>query len=287
MCAAEEGYMSAIRQATVSGATVAYRDEGRGASILLIHSGFVADSMLPLLSQPALQPYRKIAYHRGGYGHSDRTSGPRSMRDAADEGLGLLDVLGIDRAHLVGHSMGAVVAIEMALNEPQRVASLTLMEPLLGFLLTPEAAAFVADTAQVALPRFASGDAAGALDAWLTGAFGPGFREVLEQNLPGAWDQAITDAETAFGVELNALQQWSVGPADLERISVRTLSLLHVADDWVGFGQIHEGLMRRIPGCQEATVDLGSHLLEIADARLVAEAVAPFIAEHSGDPDLS
>jgi pimeloyl-ACP methyl ester carboxylesterase len=279
--------MSAIRQATVSGASVAYRDEGHGAPILLMHSGFVADSMLPLLSQPAMRSYRKIAYHRRGYGHSERTSGPRSMRDAADEGLGLLDVLGIDRAHLVGHSMGAVVAIEMALTEPQRVASLTLMEPLVGFLLTPDAAAFVADAAQVALPRFASGDPAGALDAWLTGAFGPGFREVLDRNLPGAWDQAINDAEAAFGVELNALQQWSVGPADLERISVPTLSLLHVGDDWIGFGQIHEGLLGRVPGCREATVDLGSHLLQIADARLVAEAVAPFIADHSVDSDLS
>ena len=107
----------------------------------------------------------------------------------------MLDALGVKRAHLVGHSMGAVVAIEMALAESSRVRSLILMEPLLGFVLSPESAAFVADAAQVALPGFAAGDSEGALDAWLTGAFGSGFRAILDRELPGAWSQAVHDAQ--------------------------------------------------------------------------------------------
>ena len=275
--------MIPTRRVSVSGAVLAYREEGNGDPVLLLHSGFVADSMVPLLGQPSLQPYRKIAYHRRGYGDSDRADGPRSIRDAADDAFGLLDALGVDRVHVVGHSMGAVVATEMALNEPERLASLTLMEPLLGFFLTADAAAFVAKAAEVALPRFASGDAAGALEAWLTGAFGPGFRTILEQNLPGAWDQAITDAEASFGVELPALQQWPVGAVDLKRLSVPTLSVVHLEDDWMGFGQIHEGLISSIPDCREATVDLASHLLQVADAGQVAEAVGSFLRERPLD----
>ena len=64
------------------------------------------------------------------------------------------------------------------------------------------------DTAQVALPLFAAGDRAGALEKWLTGAFGPGFRPVLDRALPGAWSQAVDDADTSFGVELISLQEW-------------------------------------------------------------------------------
>ena len=191
-----------------------------------------------------------------------------------------LDALGVDRADLAGHSMGAVVAIEMALTQPSRVASLIVMEPLLGFLLQPDAAKFVADTAQVALPRFAAGDHEGALDAWLTGAFGPGFRAALDRSLPGAWSQAVRDAGTSFGVELAALQEWPRDATDLESIQVPTLSVVHPDEIWSGFAQIHEATVSHIPHCQAATVAVKSHLLQIAEPVLVAQAISSFLGNR-------
>ena len=97
------------------------------------------------------------------------------------------------------------------------------------------------------MPRFVAGDHEGALDAWLTGAFGPGFRVLLDQGLPQAWPQAIRDAPTAFGVELTALQDWSRQATDLENIRIPTLSVVHDDADWPGFAQIHAGLLERVP----------------------------------------
>jgi pimeloyl-ACP methyl ester carboxylesterase len=272
--------MRATSRATVRGAELAYTMRGDGEPMLLLHTGFLADGMAPLVAEPALADFRRIAYHRRGYGASDPTDGPGSMADQASDALGLLDALGIDRAHLVGHSLGADVALQVALDAPERVASLVLMEPLLGFLLSPPAAAFVAETASVALPRFASGDRAGALQAWLSGAFGPGFRVVLDRTLPGAWEQAIADAGTAFGVELPALQEWPLGTRELARIDVPTLSLVHVEDAWPGFEQTHTGLLASIPGCRGTRVALRSHLLQIADPSAVAGPVSAFAAGH-------
>ena len=248
--------------------------------MLLLHPGFIADGMRPLLDEPSLQAFRLIAYHRRGDGKSDRAAGQASIRGEAADALGLLDVLGVNRAHLVGMSMGAVVAIQAALDAPERVATLTVMEPLLGFALDPAASAFVAAAAQEAIPRFMSGDAAGALDVWLAAAFGSGFRPVLDEALPGAWTTAVDDAATAFGVELPALQAWTVGRDELRKITVPTLSLVHVADDWPGFAQIHDILLTVVPGCEGAEVDVPTHLLHIADPSAVARPLAQFLARH-------
>lgn len=272
--------MATARHTTVNGARLAYVDQGQGEPVLLLHPGFIADGMRPLLDEPSLQAFRLIAYHRRGYGDSERAAGQVSIRDQAADALGLLDALGVDRAHFVGMSLGAVVAIQAALDAPERVATLSLLEPLLGFALDPAAAAFVAAAAQEAIPRFMSGNAAGALDIWLTGAFGPGFRPVLDRALPGAWTTAVEDADAAFGVELPALQAWTVGRAELRQITVPTLSLVHIGDAWPGFAQIHNCLLTDIPGCEGAHVDVPTHMLHIADARAVAEPVAEFLGRH-------
>ena len=65
------------------------------------------------------------------------------------------------------------------------------------------------------------------------------------------------------------------GPDDLAGVGVPTLSLLHREDRWAGFAETHELLRARVPGCQAATAELDSHLLQIADPRAVAGAGRP------------
>lgn len=75
--------MSPTRRVTVDDGALAYREQGSGEPLLLLHSGFIADSMLPLLDQPLLQDHRMIAYRRRGYGDSDPAGGSRSISRAA------------------------------------------------------------------------------------------------------------------------------------------------------------------------------------------------------------
>ena len=72
--------MIPTRRVTVGDGALAYREKGSGEPLLLLHSGFIADSMLPLLDQPLLQDHRMIAYHRRGYGNSDPSGGSRAFR---------------------------------------------------------------------------------------------------------------------------------------------------------------------------------------------------------------
>ncbi len=107
-----------------SGLTIRYECEGRGPPLLLI-SGTGHDlsfwaGTLPLLSTR----YRCIVFDNRGVGDSSVPEPGYALRDMADDALSVLDVLGIERAHVMGFSMGGHIAQEFALNYSHRLLSL-------------------------------------------------------------------------------------------------------------------------------------------------------------------
>jgi pimeloyl-ACP methyl ester carboxylesterase len=110
-------------------------DAGDGDPVLLIHGlGATKASFLPTLA--ALAPeYRTMAVDLPGFGDSDKPL--RGSYDAAHFArsmVALLDALEIERAHIVGNSMGGRVAIELGLSFPERVGRLALLAPSLAWL---------------------------------------------------------------------------------------------------------------------------------------------------------
>lgn len=103
-----------------------YIEEGKGFPVLLIH-GLAGDhtAWLPQLAAWK-DKYRVIAFDNPGSGASSLVSGPAGTADLADATLGLMDQLGIEKAHVVGRSMGGAVAQHMALKAPDRLQSMAL-----------------------------------------------------------------------------------------------------------------------------------------------------------------
>ena len=115
--------------------------------------------MRPLERQDALESFELICCHRRGFAGSSRPLGPTTIADHAADAVGLLDQLGIDRFHVVGHSSGAAIALEMAATEPARVSSLALLEP--PYLAGAAGDAFMEVMAPI--ERYHGGDTAGAV----------------------------------------------------------------------------------------------------------------------------
>lgn len=115
-----------LKDADLGSITLRYLDVGQGTPVVLIH-GLAGDYSAWLAQIEALQnDYRVIAFDNRGAGRSTQVDEPVSTADLADDTLALMDHFGIDRAHVVGRSMGDAVAQHMALKAPQRILSLVL-----------------------------------------------------------------------------------------------------------------------------------------------------------------
>ena len=103
-----------------------------GVPILLIH-GFGADMKAWMFNQAALAEDRPVyALDLPGHGGSEKAVADGSAAAYAGLVRDYMDVVGIGRAHVVGHSLGGAIAVELALDAPDRVEALTLVAPV-GF----------------------------------------------------------------------------------------------------------------------------------------------------------
>ncbi len=110
----------------VDGIDLYYEEHGSGEPLLLIQ-GFGGNTVAwgPLV--PALAArYRVIAFDNRDAGRSGQAAQPYTIADMADDAARLLDALSIPSAHVLGASMGGMIAQELALRWPQKVRSLIL-----------------------------------------------------------------------------------------------------------------------------------------------------------------
>jgi pimeloyl-ACP methyl ester carboxylesterase len=110
----------------VNGIDLHYVEAGGGDPLLLI-MGFGGDHLAWAFQVPAFsERHRVISFDNRGAGQSDVPDVPYTTRMMADDAVGLLDALKVERAHVLGVSMGGMIAQEVALNHPGRVRSLQL-----------------------------------------------------------------------------------------------------------------------------------------------------------------
>ena len=115
--------MPAVRVGDIS---IYYEEYGKGEPLLLI-AGWGTDLSCWLPQIPEFSTkYRVIAFDNRGAGRTDAPDEPYSFRMMADDAVGLLDALGIGKAHILGMSMGGCIAQEIAIEHPERTRSLIL-----------------------------------------------------------------------------------------------------------------------------------------------------------------
>lgn len=271
-----------MQRVTIDGVELAYRDQGSGEPVLLIHGGIVADAFAPVAREPVLATrYRLVRYHRRGYGQSVRAEGSVGIPRQAADCLGLMRRLGIERAHIVGYSFGGAIALQLPRDASKVVHSLVLLEPTIPAALTdPTTLEYFLGTIGAAAERYGAGDQAGAIDTFARGSFGPDYRASLEQAVPGGFALAVTDADAFFQADAPAIQHWSFNAEDAGRITPPVLSLYHNDPLWAGFRHTHELLRTWFPRLETVILPGSSHLLQMSRPRATAAALAGFFARY-------
>ena len=269
-----------MERARLDGAELEYEAYGSGEPVILIHPGIYADWFTPLLDQPILTSrYRLIHYHRAGCAGSSRLRGATNLAQHAAHCRSLMRVLGLERAHVVGHSSSGNVALQLALDAPDAVHALAILEPALYAVASVQSSrAFVGTAVQL----YRAGDRAAAIDTFLRGVCGEGYRAVLDRRLPGAFEQHVADASTFFEQELPAIQQWSFRQEDARRIIQPVLAVVStgsLALDPI-WGERHQLLLDWLPNVEPFVLPGATHLLQIENPRGMAEGLAAFFARH-------
>ncbi len=267
------------QRASLGAVELEYQLRGAGAPVVFVHAGVFADWFGPLMDEPALHPFQLVSYHRIGYANSSRVSRSTSIAEQAAQLKLLLAQLGLRSVHLVGHSSGALIAMQLALDAPEAVQTLTLLEPALPVSgPSPGIAA--------AISQYRAGKHDLAIDTFMRAVAGPGYRATIEHINPRAFDQATADAPTFFEYELPAVRAFSFGADDAKRLRAPVLVVMGERSDEVSpiWRQRHELLLRWIPAAESFVLPRATHLLQLQNSRAMAERLAAFFSEDRERP---
>ena len=250
---------------------------GKGPPVVLLHAG-VSDSRL---WEPQLDSFTRshtvLRVDLPGFGNSPLETNPVSFRGAVRDAM---DAEGIDRAALVGVSLGGNTALELALDSPERVTALVLVGAgLPDHDWSKEVRSFF-DAEEEALER---GDLDAAVDAnlrtWLAGP-----RRALEDIDPAQRELVGEMQKQAFRQQKGHedVRMLRLDPPESEWLAeVKVPTLVVTGDEDVAdIHRIADRLAIGIPGAERATIAAAAHLPSLERPEEFDRIVLGFLAEH-------
>lgn len=225
----------------------------------------------------------KCPEHYGSSWHTWHGRGAFSIADEAERGIALIDAAPSTRIHLVAHSYGGAVALQIALSRPDCVASLSLYEPSAFHLLQElhgEAAEALAEVKRVAR---------GVCQGTLTGDADKAMMQFVDYwNAPGTWAAMRAPAQEALRcwsakcpLEFHALLSDTTPISAYRRLDIPTL-VLRGERTRAPSRLICEGLSEILPRAELVVVPDAGHMGPVTHAIAVFERIAAHIADVEG-----
>jgi 3-oxoadipate enol-lactonase len=250
---------------------------GEGPAVVLVHEGICDSRMWDREWQEWSPSFRLLRVDLRGFGNSPLEPGPFAQ---ARDLIEALEAHGMERAALVGVSLGGRVALEVALARPDLVSALVLVAPgLPGHEWSQE----LRDAWAEEEAAFEAGDLDAAVEASLrTWVDGPRRRpeDVDPQVRARVGEMQRRAYELAVGVEDEEELLVDDLAQKLGEIQVPTLVLVG-EEDQPDMHAIAERLEREIPGARRATIAATAHVPSLERPREFDELVLPFLQEHA------
>jgi len=265
---------------STNGIDTFYEDSGQGPPVVLIHGHSLDLRMWDPQMTPLVDAgYRVVRYDVRGHGQSEAPATGYTWQNYSLDLRGLLDRLKIVApAHLVGLSMGGGVALQFAVDHPQRVASLVLVDSTVpGFTYSPEFSQAVEDLVQTVRSE---GPRAGLERVWLAHPLFEGARRVAERfdflkSMVLAYPARDYLDETEY-----PQPQWQVIDR-LAEIRAPTL-VLAGEEDLPDFRLIADILAANISGARQEVIGGAGHLLNLEQPERFNDALLRFLARVAG-----
>ena len=263
--------MAMIRSGEVS---IFFEDQGDGQPVLLLH-GHTLDGRIfdDLASRLVTAGRRVLRLDLRGHGRSERPPRGYHWVDHCADAVAVLDASGVEKATIIGFSLGGGIALEMAVERPERVDDMVLMAPVM-----PDRAFeadFLANLKSVASVARSEGIRAAMQGPWMRSPLfavslkKPGVREAVAK-IVGDFPGADYLAEARDKVE----RDWMM-PDRLDEITASTLVLVGEFE-MPGFRAFSEEAAKGIPKAKLEIISGSGHLLPLE----ANDEVARLILEH-------
>ncbi|MEV0568542.1 alpha/beta hydrolase [Dactylosporangium sp. NPDC050588] len=247
---------------------LSYTDSGGdGDVMLLLHGGGLADWFTPLAADPALHGNRVIRLVRAGYTDAPVPDG-LTVSDHSEHAAALLRHLGVAPAHVVAHSSGCTVALQLAMTHPDLVRTLSLCEPpLVAALADPVdhelLRAQFGPAIGAAIAAVSRGDLPAAFDTFMTLVCGADHRAVMTATLGAdVVEDAVNRCRYLFTQESPAINAWTFDPATLAHPHPPVL-LIQGGASHPTVHRLIARLAGLIPNATIATIPDANHLLPL------------------------
>lgn len=250
-----------------------FDDAGRGPVVLLLHSSVADRRMWRGQFDPIAADHRVIAPDLPGHGESGLSPGPLNL---AAELVGLLDVLDVDRATVVGSSFGGAVALHLAHAAPRRVAGLVLLCSAAPDSVDVEPTKDVEEFGAEENRLLEAGDVHGAVELNVRTWLGPDADNE-------ARDLVRITQRRAFEIQLAAdtlpePPYYTDEAPDLAALDL-PVRIVHGRHDLDMFADIAAHLTATIRGARSVELDWAGHLPALERPAQTAELLRTFIAE--------
>jgi len=249
-----------------------YEREGTGPPILFIGGLSAGQQLWAPLVEYLKHQYDCITFDNRGIGESSKPPSGYSIPDLTQDALGLLDSLSISRAHIVGMSMGGLIAQEMALQRPGIIGGLVLVG---SFAKTSARGDLIQETRKVMQQRLSPYEYFLVQATWMfaPGTLGkPGFAEDFARK---AADNPHPQATHAFEQLADGVRQFDTR-SRLKDISRPTLVLVGEEDIMATPSQSRV-LAEGIPGAEMVVLPKLGHFLTSEDPKAFADCVDRFL----------
>lgn len=268
-----------VRRVEVNGGTLEYEVAGEGPAVVFLHPGLwdrrTWDDQFDVFSRS----YRAVRYDRRGYGRSSRPDPGRPYSHLEDLAA-VMDAAGVDRAALVGCSIGGTIALDFALTQPDRVRALVLVAAgPSGFdHFTPEEETWWEPFDRSVEQAVAAGDLEGArrvqMEAWAQlGTDDPAGARILEIALDNRHELTM-DESGATEIDPPAAER-------LRDVAVPTL-VLPADHDPPEMQRIARALADGIPDVRVVEIPGVDHVVNMREPAQFNEIVLAFLADVLG-----
>jgi pimeloyl-ACP methyl ester carboxylesterase len=261
------------------------------SSIILIHGGIMAYANIPLVTFSYIlsKNYNILHYHRRGYGKSinnkRNNNNPSSstisqnVQDCKD----IMDLLNIKKAHVVGHSIGGTIALQLASAYPDYIESLILLEPAISGY-NENTGQQVIEEFEPIIRMYDKGEKDEAIDIFMKNAIGSNYKDIIANVLPSnSFELAVVDAKTFFYEEIPSMKLWTFTKNQAKGLLYKNVLHIRGMQKTRKIGKEREDLLNNwLPQTIITTIPNAPHMVQITNPKEVVQAMNLFLQNVNG-----